>query len=545
VYEGGSRRFLALAALFAAVGLLAHYDGVFGLPAMAWLVGAAGRKRGWSLTQWVHALRMPLLVGGGLLASFYLPFVLHEHFQLTMEYLVSKRIGEREVTGIGVNNLLTYYPLITFYNTTFQIVLLALLLAAAVALLLVAWGRPRLAGWGLAGVLLAGCAVMVWAPQWFEVRSTLNWAIVVFGLPLAGLALSPAVPVPLRASVLWFGVPFVAESFVIAQPNTHFYTMHPGAAMLIGVGVAQAVQWLRQHRARWVLAPLVVWASSVLLLTVPYMYLLFVRQFPEYQRSFPQARPSIYLASYGDRRPSGGYFGFPHQDGWKVIGELYRQGVLQGTYLSNQKELVTTWYVRGATPVDAHEDPMYYFAVRAKGYLFIPDDYHPLGSVLVDGNRMLDIYSREPVSHSPQEFHLHTYEASFDRQPVPDIPIQPELFDVDPRDVEDLVGGGGAAKPHHPSPNTFQLRACAMGLYTVPMRLRRRPDLWLWGVWLFRLRRNNHTPHQNGECEGTWFPHTPTGEPHKDLLSVFQRINHNLTIIPFAAALGIDSVMVA
>jgi len=35
-----------------------------------------------------------------------------------------------------------------------------------------------------------------------------------------------------------------------------------------------------------------------------------------------------------------------------------------------------------------------------------------------------------------------------------------------------------------------------------------------WGLLFFRLRRKNNKPHQNGECEGTWFPHAPTGDPH-------------------------------
>ena len=35
-----------------------------------------------------------------------------------------------------------------------------------------------------------------------------------------------------------------------------------------------------------------------------------------------------------------------------------------------------------------------------------------------------------------------------------------------------------------------------------------------WGLWFFRRSRKNHKPHQNGECEGTWFPHAPASDTH-------------------------------
>jgi hypothetical protein len=35
-----------------------------------------------------------------------------------------------------------------------------------------------------------------------------------------------------------------------------------------------------------------------------------------------------------------------------------------------------------------------------------------------------------------------------------------------------------------------------------------------WGVLFFRRSRKNNTPHQNGEREGTRFPHTPASDTH-------------------------------
>jgi hypothetical protein len=36
-----------------------------------------------------------------------------------------------------------------------------------------------------------------------------------------------------------------------------------------------------------------------------------------------------------------------------------------------------------------------------------------------------------------------------------------------------------------------------------------------WGVLFFcESEEKNNTPHQNGEREGTWFPHTPASDTH-------------------------------
>lgn len=430
-YERGSTRSLVLAAAFAAVALLSHYDGIFGLPAMAWLVVAGSVRHGWGVRAWVGKLRLPLLVGGGLLLSFYLPFVLHEHFHRTFTYLVDMRVGDRDLIGLVFNNLVDYYHLASFYNTTFEVKTLAAVLATAFFSWLWVYGHPRWVGRGLALLLLAGCLVTLWNPAQFEFNEELNWAIIAFGLPVVGLALSPSISAHMRAVVIWFGVPFIAEAFLIADPNTHFYTMHAAAAVLVGLFVVQSVRWLRARRLGWVLSPLALWSAALLLLALPYIYLVFLRQSPEYERFFPEWRPGIYIADYGDETPRGSYFGFPHRDGWKAVEVLYQQGVFQGTYNTNQKEVITTWYVRSGERAVGDATPDYYFGVRAKGYFFIPKRYHLNGSIYIDGIRMMDIYSPALVGEQ-QVFHLHNYAPIFNQQPVPDIPFEWERFQIMP-----------------------------------------------------------------------------------------------------------------
>jgi len=265
-----------------------------------------------------------------------------------------------------------------------------------------------------------------------------NWAILAFALPIAGIVLSPVTPPALRTLILWFGTPFIAESFLIADPKTHFYTMDAAAALLIGLAVAQLVYWLRMHRLAWLQAPIALGGAGLLFVTVPYLYLVFVRQTPEYRIVFPAARPAIYQASYRDKLPvNGGFFGFPHRAGWKVIGELYRQGVLQGDFESNEDYLMTLWYLGRVPRCD--RDPAYYFLSRSPLDLVkvptkqIQKEYHLFGSVFVDGVKQLDIYSRQPPAQPARTFALDDYISAFDARPVISLPARRMLFGLAPQ----------------------------------------------------------------------------------------------------------------
>ncbi|HEX9370918.1 MAG TPA: glycosyltransferase family 39 protein [Roseiflexaceae bacterium] len=437
-YAGAARpqRYLVCAAAMAAVGLLSHYDGVFALPALGWLVLAGGRRRGWRAAEWLRGLAAPLLVGAGLTASFYVPFMLDEHFSTTVRYLQGRADG-----GLSerlFNNLPDYYLLATVYNTTFQVHWLGWALAAGMLAWLVLYVRPCALGWALAALLLLGCLVLVREPWRFDLDGAGNWAILAFGLPLAGLALSPATPPALRTLVLWFGAPFLAEAFLIARPFTHFYGMDPPAALLIGLAAVRLAQWLVARRLRWLTAPLALAGAGLLALAAPYMYIVFVRPTPEYQGVFPAARPAIYRASYGDQLPGrSGYFGFPHRSGWKVIGDLYQQGALRGDYSSNEEEPITRWYTRSADRCE--REPAYYFvATRPNDPNKIPLDairqrYHLLGSVLVDGAKTIEIYGRQPAALPAATFALDDSRAAFDQAPLLDQAALPVRFVVEPR----------------------------------------------------------------------------------------------------------------
>lgn len=449
-YSGAVRPqlYLISAAALVAVGLLAHYDGVFALPALAWLVIAGGRRRGWRAVGWARGLAAPVLVGSVLLLSFYVPFVLHPYFGHTLQYL-EVRTGKSTGSDRFVNNLVEYYRRATFYNTTYQINALG----AALGLGLLAWiarhVRPRALGWALAGLLLLGAGLLALDPARFALPGG-NWAIVALGLPLLALALARNTPPPLRALALWFAAAFIAEAFLIANPMTHFYTIDAAAALLVGRALAELVAWLRERGLPWLLAPLGLLGAALALLAAPYLYIVFVRQSPEYRLVFPAARPAIYQAIYGDQLPTkGGYFGFPHQAGWKVIGELYRQGILQGDFESNEDFLITHWYTRKAPRCDKSPD-YYILARRPVDAGKVPQDtiareYHVFGTVLVGGAEALDIYQRGAVAAPARTFELRDFAGAFERRTLVSALAQSTRLDLAPLSYADARWQSGVS----------------------------------------------------------------------------------------------------
>ncbi|MEI6778537.1 MAG: glycosyltransferase family 39 protein, partial [Chloroflexales bacterium] len=367
-YAGAEQpaRYLVSAAALLAVGLLAHYDAAMVAPALAWLVIAGGWRRGWRWREWLRGLGIPALLGAALLTSFYLPYVTSASFGATAEYLAG-RAGQSGAGGPPFNNLPLYLSISSFYNAPPLVPILAVALFASFCLL-------------------------------------------------------PFAPRGVAALALWFAVPFLAESFLIAEPRTHFYSAHPAAALIIGYGVA----WLA-GKVPSVNIPLRLGGVLWLAVSLSYAQLLYLRPFPEYQRSFPAARPAIMRASYGDKLPEAGYFGFPHSDGWKAVAELYRAGVIVGSYDTNQNRWLVGWYLRN-TPRCA-TNPDYYLIANAEATRYFPPGYHLFGEVTLGPTRTLAIYSRMPVAGSPQIFSGEELAAAFDARPVEPFPAAAILAD--------------------------------------------------------------------------------------------------------------------
>ncbi len=408
------RQLVAAAALLA-VGLLAHYDAVMVVPALAWLVVAGGLRRGWRAGQWLRGLAAPVAVGGVLLASFFVPYLLGPSFASTAAYLAG-RAGEGDAGGPPFNNLPLYLDILAFYNAPSLVPLLVLCVLGAVAALLVRQVRPRPLGIGLA-VALGLAALAQWlAPQLYGLPGGASWAGLAFGVPLLGLCLAPAVPAHVRGVALWFAAALCAEAFLIAEPRTHFYTAHVPAALLVGLAIAH----LPVGRRSSVVGRLA--ATALLVGGGLYGQLVFLRQFPEYQRVFPAARPELLRARYGDTLPEAGYFGFPHRDGWKVASELFRAGALQGSYDTNQNRWLAGWYLQGLA-TQCKGQPALYLIAEAEASVYYPPERSLEAVVLADTVRAMAIYgAAEPEGGAPS-YSLEELAAAFDARAVPDFPV--------------------------------------------------------------------------------------------------------------------------
>lgn len=408
------RRWLLASAISSGLALLCHYDGALVLPAVAWLVLYGAWKRAWPLRRWISELGLAALLGSAITLSFYLPFFTGESAARTNNYLLWRITGGSSDSSLFANNLANYYGMITFYNTTFQINTIVILLVIAIAAWLVSYLRPRPIAYTALGIWLLACVIQLINPQLFIVGKV-NLAIAAFCLPLAALLLAPQLPQALRALLLWFSASFVLMSFLMGIPNGHYYTLHVPTALLVAWLSVQLWQLLSHYRpALWAKAlqyGLGAAAGALLLLTLPYLWLVFHNQAAEYHRSFPAARPDLYRASYGDRLPSGSFLGFPHYDGWKAIGSLYRSGLLDGRYQTNQKTRITRWYIRNNEP---NSRPDFYFAALYEPNIAVPKDFHYWGAVESGGRRTLEIYGKEPPPDGTFVIKSEEYEAQHD-----------------------------------------------------------------------------------------------------------------------------------
>ncbi|RIK25510.1 MAG: hypothetical protein DCC55_40555, partial [Chloroflexi bacterium] len=210
-------RYLTLAALLLATGLLSHYEAALVLFPVGYLLWRIWRE-GTPLATLVRASGVPILVGGGLLASFYLPFVRNPAFYDTYYYLTDYRMGGGRI----FNHLAEFFARTTVYSSTYY--LLALIALTLIGLAgLYRRCRPRWVGWLLSAGVLIGLVVVIFRPGWLQVDKTdLTWLFFVAGFVAAWLM--PDFPPAERLVWLWFGAPMILALFFTAIPNTHVYS---------------------------------------------------------------------------------------------------------------------------------------------------------------------------------------------------------------------------------------------------------------------------------------------------------------------------------
>jgi hypothetical protein len=410
-------RYMTLAAILLATGLLSHYEAALVCFPVLYLLWRIWRQ-GTPLAQLLRALWVPVAVGGALLAAFYLPYVRNPAFLNTYYYLTDYRMGG----GSIFNHLAEFFARATVYSSTYY--LLTLIGLAVVGLAGIYWrgGRGPLR-WLLIGALLTGMALTFWSPTWLKLGET-DWLWLFFATALLAAWLMPGFAPADRTIWLWFGAPMILALFFTAIPNTHVYSFFIPWGLLGGRVISHGWDWLRTRlslrAARAIALPV---AASVILVFGLYEYWLFVYNRVEVLRMWPEQRPSGYWVGY-EMPVEVAIFGFPNHNGWKTVASLYANGTLQGNYDTNARDVIAEWYTRGDHYCATND--LRYFMLTYPVEPSLADEYavlrndvenqHKLwGEVTIHGQPKLRIYERTEQPLSPQQFASEEFSAEFDR----------------------------------------------------------------------------------------------------------------------------------
>ncbi len=408
---------LVLVALCLATGILAHFEALFAVVPGLYLLSVLWRREGFRPRE-ARTLLLAVGLGLGLLALFFVPFALHPRFQRTYEEILFNRVG----TGFPYNNLYDFFFRTTIYSSTYYV---ALLMAAAAGSLLAALWRYRQGWvrWAGAGLVLLGLGLTLWSSTWLTVVGQDHTWLPFVAFSLACLA--PGQEDEERMLWLWLGVTLVVSLFFVQKPRTHVYNFFFPWALVAGMGLARFWQWsarrLGEPTAQTVGVGL---AGALILLFGNYEYWYFAHTRVEVLRTWAENRPRGYWVSYHEPSQNA-IFGFPFKNGWKVVGALYAQGVLDGPFARNGKRGVAGWYTRGGN--DCERDHVYYIytpeneptnrgLVTPKPRPSAGEGYHLLGTVMVNGEPRLEIYRRgQPPASPPKTYDVADFEAYFDQ----------------------------------------------------------------------------------------------------------------------------------
>jgi hypothetical protein len=410
-------QWLYISATLLAFGFLSHYDAVLTLPAVVYIVG----QEIWRNYQESNKLKQSLIspasaatLAIGILAVFYIPFVKHPNFDKTLSYLSGDRLGSE---GFLYNNLISSIPLATFYNSSYYLAILVGLLIMAAFFSFRRW-RLLLPASGIA------LLIILWSPV---------WAGPVLIILLAAIILGSRASPSIRVTWLWFGFPFIFYYFLVWDARTHVLNVFPATVLLSGFALDRFLSKINFSGYASYRYLIISFLFALFLFLAYYPYIMFIQHNPEVKRTWPTHRPSAYWKP--SEVPLFGYFGFPYQAGWKVVGALVEEGKLNGIYNSNEEHAITNWYTHGAERTYCPQPDWYFIAKNVQDEVEIPqaqieNHYHLWGKVLVDNETKLWIYHSRPLSGSVKMLQARDYYPIFDAQtrPYEVIPTPPQNY---------------------------------------------------------------------------------------------------------------------
>ncbi len=432
--QTGRRRLAFLSGLCLGLGLLAHYDAILLLPALAWLLLTTNNDDRRTTTNhnvdhspyvsrftlYVSRLTSLLLFLLGLLLTslpFYLPYSLDPQANRTGAY-VGGRIGSDLR-----NNLPDFFHFNSFYSSFYYILFTGLLVFILLLWLL---GRRRWGRWVIAPVGLTALAVIfrpdLLAFAWLDL-SFLPFALL---LGSAFLAL-PFAADNRQALIIWLAVPFLGYNFVVALGLTHIYTTAPAWSLLAALGWERLSSIRhhasREHQHQTIITNYQLPITAFFLLSVIFLWNAFVRHDVEYWQDYPDGNLALFWSPY-EEPPAAGFFGFAHRTGWKAVGQKIATGELRGDYGSNEEPDVTTWYTRGAPRACDPRPEFYFLADDLIDPVEVPDDliedsYEQIGRVTLPNQKQMRIMQQQPTTLALGDLAEAALARRFDRSATP------------------------------------------------------------------------------------------------------------------------------
>jgi hypothetical protein len=424
----GLSRYLTLGVFLLATGLLSHYEAAAVLAPVGFLLVAALVGRRIKVGELVRAGLPGIVLGGAMVGLFYVPFVLHPNFAATYTYLAARRFSGEG--SFPYNNLADFFLRTTTYNSSYFALLM---ISLALAALIIAYRRGLPAPWSnvasLAAAVILG--LTFWRSDWLRI-GTVDLILIPFILAFLLVWILPRLRVEERTLWLWFGAPLLLAFFLMSKPRSHVYIFFTPWALLAGGVISLAWGALRRRTGEsTALVTGGAAAACALAIFGPYSYWYFVHNEVEVLRTWPAHQPAGYWVPY-DEPDDKAIFGFPLANGWKVVGALYAEGVIQGDFETNEKEAwVPAWYTRGQERCGRTAD--WYFEIdnlepfdegdRLQMEHFLRSGFEKWGKVEINGADRMILYRRTgarlefPTQQSNeglQTFRLSEYAPRFD-----------------------------------------------------------------------------------------------------------------------------------
>lgn len=219
-----------------------------------------------------------------------------------------------------------------------------------------------------------------------------------------------------KLALVWAAGPLFAHLFLVRIPGTHFREIFPGLLLLVG----SAAAWLYGRAPSHALRRAAVALGAVFLAaSAHYVYVAWIRPWPEYQLQYPAFRHPLDWTRL-DVRSAGGTFGAARHHGWKTVAALVAQGALPARYTTNERPAEAAWYMHGSWICDEQAE-LYILTPRLPQQRAAIEQGETLpgwvlaGRVYVDGRPTLSLLTRQPLPGGPRTYRDEEYTAQFDR----------------------------------------------------------------------------------------------------------------------------------